>query len=236
MQLQYGEEVKFKASGNAGPFLVAQPNTSAEVWTIGMTDTVLWDVANTDAAPVNCSHVDIYLSTDGGFNYPIVLAKSVPNTGQAEIVVPNIATNQARVKVKASNNVFFDISNQNFFIEESVPGVYLALTDPSPRQVCLPDNLDIELSSAAILDYDSLITLDIVSGLPPNATVSFGNNPFLPSTGTNTISFDFSNVAQGGEYEVVLAASTTGLDTMYRSILIEITETDFSTFALQAAC
>ena len=39
-----------------------------------------------------------------------------PNDGSASVLVPNLTTSQARIKVKASNNVFFDISNANFSI------------------------------------------------------------------------------------------------------------------------
>ena len=39
-----------------------------------------------------------------------------PNDGSASVLLPNVTTSQARIKVKASNNVFFDISNGNFSI------------------------------------------------------------------------------------------------------------------------
>jgi hypothetical protein len=109
-------QVAFEATSTAGPFIVTAPNT-AVTWTGNTTQNVTWNVANTTASPVSCSNVDIYLSTDGGFNYPTLLASGVPNNGSANITVPNISTTQARVKVKASNNIFFDISNQNFTIQ-----------------------------------------------------------------------------------------------------------------------
>ena len=71
-------------------------------------------------AMANCSSVDIYLSTDGGYTFPNLLVAGTPNDGSASVLVPNLPTSQARIKVKASNNVFFDINNANFGI---TPGV-----------------------------------------------------------------------------------------------------------------
>lgn len=100
---------------SAGPFVVTSPNTNV-TWNAGTLQDVTWDVANTTAAPVSCSNVDIFLSTDGGNTYPITLATGVANNGTYSIVVPNNQGTQNRIMVKASNNIFFDISDTNFTI------------------------------------------------------------------------------------------------------------------------
>ena len=112
----------------AGPFLVTSPNTAApEVTWVGLTtETVTWNVANTNAAPVNCAAVDIGLSTDGGLTYPTALASSTPNDGTEAIVVPNVTTTTARVRVSCSDNIFFDISNASFDITAVPTAVMLA--------------------------------------------------------------------------------------------------------------
>jgi hypothetical protein len=99
----------------AGPFLVTAPNTAATLDGATAT-TVAWSVANTDVAPVSTANVRITLSTDGGATWPIVLAASAPNNGSRSVVLPNIATTQARVRVEAVGNVFFDVSNADFTI------------------------------------------------------------------------------------------------------------------------
>ena len=68
------------------------------------------------AAPVSCAAVDILLSTDGGYSYPLTLLAAAPNDGSASIVVETPNTTKARVKVACSTNVFFDISNADFTI------------------------------------------------------------------------------------------------------------------------
>ncbi len=110
------DEVVLHVTDNAGPFLVTMPNATSDYWQMGSTVEVKWNVANTTAAPVNCSNVDILLSLDGGHTYTQTLASGTPNDGSEMITVPNTPTASARVKVKGSGNVFFDISNENFII------------------------------------------------------------------------------------------------------------------------
>ncbi len=100
------------------PFAVTSPNTSAVSWVGSTTETVKWNVSGTTASPISCANVDIYLSIDGGHTYPYLLASGVPNSGSASVFLPNVVTGIARVKVKGSGNVFFDISNANFVITQ----------------------------------------------------------------------------------------------------------------------
>lgn len=109
------DSVKLRVSGTAGPFLVTSPNTGL-AWAGGSTQTVAWNVAGTTANGVNCALVNVLLSTDGGFNYPTILATRVPNSGSATVRLPAVASTTARIMVEAADNYFFDISNANFTI------------------------------------------------------------------------------------------------------------------------
>jgi hypothetical protein len=100
----------------AGPFAVTYPN-GEESFHSGTTETLRWAVANTNQAPISTTHVDIHLSTDGGQTWPIVLAAGVPNDGAEQITVPALPTVHARIRVSAVGNIYFDLSNKDFYID-----------------------------------------------------------------------------------------------------------------------
>jgi hypothetical protein len=80
---------------NAGPFLVTSPNT-AVTYKGGSQQTVAWNPANTNIAPVSAANVKISLSTDGGYTYPYVLAASTANDGSEPVTLPNVGVTRAR--------------------------------------------------------------------------------------------------------------------------------------------
>lgn len=115
--------VAFSVNSGAGPFLVTSPNTAVN-WNSSIPQTVTWNVANTTASPVNCANVNIKLSTDGGVTFPHTLATNTPNDGTQSVTLPGVNTSTARIRVEASANIFFDISNVNFTISNtSLPGI-----------------------------------------------------------------------------------------------------------------
>jgi hypothetical protein len=112
------DEILFDVTNTAGPFLVITPNTSV-TWQGNSVQTVTWDVANTSVAPVNATEVNILLSVDGGNTYPVTLAANTPNDGSEQVLIPNDPTAQARIKVEAAGYIFFDISNEDFTVEDN---------------------------------------------------------------------------------------------------------------------
>ncbi len=108
----YADTTLLLAAGT-GPFLVTAPNVAGP-YAAPSVLTVTWNPAGTDVAPVGASNVKISLSTDGGQTYPYVLAASTANDGSEAVTLPSVNTTQARVKIEALGNIFFDVSNANF--------------------------------------------------------------------------------------------------------------------------
>src|SRR5690554_2933662 len=113
------DNMSVTVDGNSGPFVVtSQSGTS--FWDTGTTETITWDVAGTDSAPVNSPNVDIFFSTDAGQTFPITLAINVPNTGSAVVNVPNLNTIRGRLMVKGSDHIFFNVNSATIVVQGTV--------------------------------------------------------------------------------------------------------------------
>ncbi|MEM6394824.1 MAG: reprolysin-like metallopeptidase [Bacteroidota bacterium] len=220
--------LEFEVDGDSGPFLVSEPNTGSVSWEAGQAYTVTWDVANTNQAPVNCQVVDVALSTDGGLTFPIMLAENAVNNGSVEVVIPpNITSTAARIRVLAADNIFYDMSNADFSITAPTqPGYALSLAQPF-QDICLPDEAIVDFSTSSVLGFDNEVTLEVVSALPANATASFTNATITPGEGTQ-LAIDFGDSAFEGELEVMVRATAEGIDTTFRTFLLDVTNNDFS--------
>ncbi|HUR99628.1 MAG TPA: zinc-dependent metalloprotease family protein [Pyrinomonadaceae bacterium] len=106
----------------SGPFAITAPNTNVS-WAGNSTQTVTWNVANSNAAPVSAANVRILFSSDGGQTFPTVVLASTANDGTESITVPNSPTTAGRIKIEAVGNIFFDISDANFTVATGVATV-----------------------------------------------------------------------------------------------------------------
>ncbi len=223
-------EVKFNATETAGPFVVTNPNTTGITWEVGDYKEVTWNVANTTNNLVNCQFVNIKLSTDGGFTYPVTLLAQTPNDGSAFVVVPDEITTTARVRVEAADNIFFDISNNNFSIVAPAEPGFALVQNIEFGTACIPDDFEVELETTALLGFSGEITFS-ASDLPPGATASFSPNPVTPG-GSTTLVLDMSNVTVDGTYNITITASANGLADQERVVSINVVNNDFSAMML----
>jgi hypothetical protein len=156
--------------GGSGPFILNIPSDAGIIWAGNSTQTVTWNVANTNLTPVFCSNVDILLSTDNGVTYGTIIATR-PNNGSASITVPNLPTTNARIKVQANNNIFFDVSNNKFSITAALPVELLKFTAKSQKNAINlawstaseRDNKNFELQRSTQLNAD-FETIALING------------------------------------------------------------------------
>ncbi len=194
--------VTFFVDGTAGPFLVTYPNTNVS---IGGVQTVTWDVAGTTVSPVSCANVKITLSTDGGNTWPTVLAASTANDGSEAVTLPNISNTQARVKIEAVGNIFYDISNTNFTITTTTG---IQNNTGTPIEFGLSQNFPNPFNPVTLLSYaipkKSSVTLrvyDVTGKLVSNLI-----NNLTQTEGYYSIEFDGSNLPSGVYYYQINAS------------------------------
>ncbi len=196
-------------AGAAGPFLVTVPNTAAASWQAGAPQQVAWDVANTTAAPINAANVDILLSTDGGLTFPTVLLANTPNDGFENVAVPaSVATTTtARIKVQASGNIFFDLSNQNFTIRNSgTPTFFLSPAANQISSICPGTSLTVPVTVGAIQGFTGTVALS-ASSLPAGVTVSYDNSSATVGT-TVQATITSTSATPAGLYSISLTGSS----------------------------
>jgi subtilisin-like proprotein convertase family protein len=227
------EEVAFRSTATAGPFVVTSPDTDSPTWRVGEYREVTWEVANTRSAPVNCQAVDIRLSLDGGFTYPILLAEAAPNTGSAFVTVPDVTGNQMRVRVEAADNIFFDISNQNFRIAAPTAPTFTLDFTPRFEQICLPEAVAIDFTAGAVLGFADAIELSLASELPAGATAVFSTTTLTPGE-TTTLNLSFSDAVTLDDELEVRVQAVSGDITTVRTILLDVVNNDFSAVTLTA--
>jgi len=112
------DNIKVSVDGNSGPFLVTSQASNTTL--LGnSTQTITWNVANTNVGPINCTFVNILLSTDGGQTYPTTLLANTANDGTEEVNLPNVNTSLARIKIESVNNLFYAVNASNFSIDQT---------------------------------------------------------------------------------------------------------------------
>jgi subtilisin-like proprotein convertase family protein len=214
--------VSFDVSDQAGPFTVSPISGAYEV---GDPLTVEWDVAGTDEAPVNCKTVDIYLSEDGGFTYPHLLQAGVPNTGSYLINLPEITTNSAKIKVKGSQNIFFNLSPSTFSIMDADEPGFIARVNPVVQQACPPAITTYLLETQSFGGFANSIQISAIEGLPSEA--SFESEPSVITPGDLTeVQIDWGSATEGiFDLDLVLVADDA--DTIRVAIRSQIVTNNF---------
>ena len=210
----------------AGPFLVSTPNTAVS-WAVGSNQTVTWDVAGTTANGVNAQYVDVFLSTDGGFTYPIQLASKVPNDGSEVITVPNNVGTTNRIMVKGYKHIFYDISNANFSIVAPANEFAVAfngVAEQQNKQICTGNTVSYTIPYTALGGFSGTVNFAL-SGQPAGVTASFSPNT-IAANGNVVLTLNNTNAATPGFYSMTVTA-TSGAITRTVPFYLELFNANF---------
>lgn len=223
--------MKVTVNGTAGPFVITAPNTAVS-WTAGTTQTVTWNVAGTTANGVDTAYVDIYLSTNGGTSFPILLASKVPNDGTETIAVPNIAGTQNRIMVKGYNNIFYDVSNANFTIAAPTSTFLVAFNGVAGEQnkpICTGATASYAINYTNLAGFSGTTSFS-ATGNPAGTTVTFTPSS-MSADGTVTMTVSNTTGAAAGFYTLAVTA-TSGATTKTINYYLELFNSSFPAMSL----
>ena len=208
--------MSISVSEDAGPFFVTSQAVS-DVFHAGESKLIEWEVANTNKAPVNATKVDISLSEDGGQTYPYVLASAVDNDGSHSIVVPNITTKQARIKVAGTDHVFFNINAAAIEIQESD---YVLNFEAQRETICAPDEAAFRFEYNTYFGFNEETQFS-VTGLPPGTTAKIVPESAIIDGTEGVLKIAGITASNVGTHDIVFRG-TSGEEEKAVSLVLEI--------------
>jgi subtilisin-like proprotein convertase family protein len=195
-------------NGTAGPFVVTSQNTNGIMWNSGATETITWNVAGTNTGAVNTPNVNIYLSKDGGYTYPITVATNLPNNGTANITVPSgAATTTGRIMVRGAGNIFYAINSKNISIQDAEFVMNFSNTTSSN---CPAIDATYNFTYNTFLSFNETTTFSAI-GNPVGSVVTF--NPTSASADGTPVQVTISGLtpAMAGSYSIDITGTATSV-------------------------
>ena len=204
-----------KVISDAGPFVVSSQNQEGIIWEGGSKQTLKWEVAQTDQAPIETQFVSVLLSTDGGQTFGKRLLSSTPNDGEEVITVPGgISSDRVRIKIVPDNSIYFAV---NYHDIEITPAPFVLTFDRYDQEACQNDvtfGFDFEIFS----DTDDRVSLSF-NDLPSALSAQFSQNELTSAVPSGTIRISgFENLPP---QDLTLTLRASG-QTLTRSIDLEV--------------
>ena len=197
-------------NGTAGPFTVSSPNTAVS-YVGNSTQTVTWNVAGTTANGVNCTNVDILLSTNAGSTWTTLFA-ATPNDGTQAVTIPNTPGTQNRIMVKGTNHIFFDVSNANFTITAATTDA-TAPTAPTSLTASGTTQTTTNLSWTASTDNVGVTGYDVYQGATLKGSTTTATT-FAVSGLSASTAYTFSVKAKDAAGNISASSNTVNVTTL----------------------
>lgn len=225
------KEIEFEVDGDTGPFRMTFPNTFGDNLQAGASNEITWDVAGTFDAPINAKTVDLFISYNDAVSFE-PLAMGVINDGSYTVDLPEEVSNIARIKIKASENIFFDISGRRVeILPATAPGFTLGVT-PELQEVCAPANVSLDVTTSSVLGFEDAVELSIVGDVPDYVeNVNINTNSLTPGEAT-TIDLEIAEPGSNETLSLTLRAVSANADTTFRTVQFNVLSNDFSSLSL----
>ena len=174
---------------NIAPLDVTSQSTVGISYPVGSTQTVTWTSAG-NSGITGGANVDILFSSDNGLTWSTTLLSATPNDGSQSVTLPaGVSAPFCRFLVKASANVFFNVTTKAFAVGYIVTNACNTYTDsvsfaiPSPsgfitRTLNVPTTASVssvKVVNAFQHDYPSDLQTDISSPASPATFVKLFN-------------------------------------------------------------
>lgn len=189
-------------SGTVGPFVVTSQNTDAVAWYQGNSQTITWNVNGTNTLP-GSANVDIKLSTDGGLTFPTILVANTPNDGSQPITVPNVVSQNCRILIAPTANIYYALNAKGFTIGYSsvsncdtytflAPFPIPEQVDYTTRTITVPNSSavvsDVNFNVAFTHTFFSDLQMEVIS--PTGKTVKLFERSCQSSKGSVMLVYD----------------------------------------------
>ena len=225
------DEMKVTVSDLGGAFSITSQNTTT-TYAAATNQNVTWNVALTNQAPVNTPFVDIYMSTDNGTTFPILLASKVPNDGSEVITIPNLPGTSNRIMVKGYDNIFYDINNSKFTITAATNTFTLAFSGIEGTQnksVCKGESLTFTLPYTTYGSFNTATNFT-ATNLPTGMTATFA--PVSATATTDVIMTLATTTSIVPQLYTISVNATSGVTTRNVNVYANILNNDFSAISL----
>lgn len=198
------DTMSITVDANAGPFVVTS-HTTSETLNVGETFNLTWDVANTDLSPVNTTAVDVFLSLDGGFTYPVTIATGIPNTGSAAVSIPvgTAETTTGRIMVRGSNNIFYAINTADLVVQN----IEFSLSFTEDTQNVCGNDTSYNFLYNTFAGFNEVASFS-ASGNPTGTTVTFTPSTAQADGTAVNMNVDFIAAVPVGNYTITISVVT----------------------------
>lgn len=226
------KDISFDVLNTGSAFAITYPTKPGDKLFKNSCNLITWDVAKSDRFPINCKKVNILLYTKRDWANPIMLKANTDNDGSEIVSIPDLPNdNTARIEVASVDNIFFDVSNDNVELQAADENKILFSINPLNKKICLPEVINLDISTCAQGNFNGTVNAYVESGLPNGSTANFSKTSFN-NNDNGKLELNLNNLTRSQEVNIVVAGISNNGDTIRQVINLDVVKNDFADQAL----